>query len=175
MTNARKLQAGGWPCEKGRIRRTGTIASTCTIGERKGLLLVEAKGHVAELKDAPDGSIKNHEQIGLAIGAASSGLNNALPGFSLSCDSHYQLANRFAWAWKLASMGIPVVLVYLGFVSATEVNDLGETFVDCDDWSRIVLRHSRNIVPEQALGRDINVGEAAIRPLIRVWKQDLPT
>jgi hypothetical protein len=102
------------------------IASTCTIGEKKGLLLVEAKAHVAELKedcktldeDASDLSIDNHKQIGLAITAASLGLNNALPGWRLSCDSHYQLANRFAWAWKLASMGIPVVLVYLGFVGA---------------------------------------------------------
>jgi hypothetical protein len=151
------------------------IASTCTIGKKKGLLLVEAKAHVAELTDASDGSSKNHEQIGLAIGAASSGLNNALPGWSLSCDSHYQLANRFAWAWKLASIGIPVVLVYLGFVVATEVNDLGATFVDGDDWSRIVLQHSRNIVPEQAWGRDITVGDCRITPLTRVWREDLPT
>lgn len=157
------------------------IASTCTIGNKDGLLLVEAKAHDAELKkdgksldkDASDASIANHEQIGRAIGAASAGLNKAIAGWrNLSRDSHYQLANRFAWAWKLASMGVPVVLVYLGFLSAMEVNDrsrLGEPFVDCADWSRVVLEHSRNIVPERAWGRDIKVGYITIKPLIRVW------
>ncbi len=89
------------------------IASTCTIGEQPGLLLVEAKAHRAELKqdgkilgdDASDRSEKNHEQIGRAINEASSRLNEAMPGWNLSLDSHYQMANSFAWAWKLASDG----------------------------------------------------------------------
>ena len=28
------------------------------------------------------------------------------------------MSNRFAWAWKLADLGVPVVLVYLGFFRA---------------------------------------------------------
>jgi hypothetical protein len=74
-------------------------------------------------------------------------------------------------------MGVPVVLVYLGFRCATEVNDrprLGEPFVDCADWSRVVLEHSRNIVPERAWDRDIKAGCITIKPLIRVWKQEFP-
>lgn len=35
-------------------------------------------------------------------------------------DSYYQLSNRFAWTWKLASLGVPVVLLYLGFSNATD-------------------------------------------------------
>jgi hypothetical protein len=158
------------------------IASTCSVGGKPGLLLVEAKAHAAELKK--DGkphdilrtaeSIANHDRIGRALGAASAGLKEALDDWYLSCDSHYQIANRFAWAWKLASMGVPVVLVYLGFLSATEVNDLGEPFLDCADWSRVVLEHSRSVVPERAWGRDIKVGAATIKPLIRVWEQEFP-
>ncbi len=156
------------------------IASTCTVGEKAGLLLVEAKAHTAELKkdgkpldkDASAGSIANHEQIGRAIDAASLGLKQAMEGWKLSRDSHYQLANRFAWAWELASMGIPVVLVYLGFVCAKEMSYLGEPFVDCADWSRVILEHSRNIVPERAWGRDVKVGSATIKPLIRAWRQE---
>jgi hypothetical protein len=158
------------------------IASTCTIGKQPGLLIVEAKAHRAELKqdgklfgkDASHGSGKNHEQIGRAINEASSRLNEAMPGWNLSRDSHYQLANRFAWAWKLASMGVPVVLVYLGFLYAKDVSDLGEPFVDRDDWSGVVLEHSRNIVPERAWGRDLNVGSVTIKPLIRAWEQHIP-
>ncbi|MBZ5702653.1 MAG: hypothetical protein LAN84_12495 [Acidobacteriia bacterium] len=158
------------------------IASTCTIEEKAGLLLVEAKAHDAELKQdgkprdkhASVGSKANHEQIGCAIDAASAGLDEAVKGWDLSRDSHYQLANRFAWAWKLASMGVPVVLVYLGFLSAKEVSDLGEPFADCADWTRVVLEYSRNIVPERAWGRDLRVGSITIKPLIRVWEQEIP-
>lgn len=158
------------------------IASTCTVGGKPGLLLVEAKAHAAELmkdgkicyKAATAGSKANHDQIGRALSAASAELNETLDGWHLSCDSHYQIANRFAWAWKLASMGVPVVLVYLGFLGATEVNDLGEPFLDYADWSRVVLEHSRNVVPERAWGQDIKVGPATIKPLIRVWKQEFP-
>jgi hypothetical protein len=56
------------------------IASTCAIGKRRGLLLVEAKVHGAELNDASYGSIKNRGQIGLAVATASAGLNVALHG-----------------------------------------------------------------------------------------------
>jgi hypothetical protein len=158
------------------------IASICTIDEKPGLLLVEAKAHGAELKkdgkplakDASDGSKRNHEQIGCAIRDASAGLDEAIKGWNLSRDVHYQLANRFAWAWKLASIGVPVVLVYLGFLCAKEVEDLGEPFADCADWSRVVLEYSRNIVPERAWGRDIKVGSIIIKPLIRVWEQAIP-
>jgi hypothetical protein len=161
------------------------IASTCTIGGKDGLLLVEAKAHDAELKrdgktldkDASGDSGANHEQIGRAIGAASAGLNKAIAGWSLSRDSHYQLANRFAWAWKVASMGVPTVLIYLGFLRATEVTDhrrLGEPFLDCAEWSRIILGHSQNIVPARAWGRDIKAGCLTIKPLIRVWAQEFP-
>ncbi len=158
------------------------IASTCIVGGKVGLLLVEAKAHYAELKkdgkplasDATSGSKRNHEKIGRAVCEASSELEKAICGWNLRCDSHYQLANRFAWAWKMASMNVPVLLVYLGFLNAEEMSDQGEPFVDCADWSRVVLDHSRNIVPEKAWGRELNIGNAMIKPLIRVWEQELP-
>ena len=128
--------------------------STCTIDGRAGLLLVEAKAHHAELKE--DGkttaatqsvhSTDNHKQIATALSQASAQLNQTIEGWNLNCDSHYQLANRFTWAWKLASMDIPVVLVYLGFLRATEMNDLSAPFIDCEDWTSSILKHSRNIV-----------------------------
>jgi len=158
------------------------IASTCTIEEKPGLLLVEAKAHDTELKKdgkslrkkASAGSIANHKRIGRAIVGASAGLKETIEGWNLSRDSHYQLANRFAWTWKLASMGVPVVLVYLGFLCAKGVSDLGEPFADCADWSRVVLEYSRNIVPERAWGGDLKVGRITIKPLVRVFEQEIP-
>ena len=35
----------------------------------------------------------------------------------ISHESHYQLANRLAFACKITSLGIPTVLVYLGFTA----------------------------------------------------------
>jgi hypothetical protein len=156
------------------------IASTCMIGGNPGLLLVEAKAHCAELKQdgktlgkkPSDGLEDNHDKIRLAISAASVGLESTMGGWKLSCESHYQLANRFAWAWKLTSIGIPVVLFYLGFLGVKEMSDLGEPFNDCADWSRVVLEYSRNIVPERAWGAELIIGSIPIKPLIRVWKQD---
>ena len=38
------------------------------------------------------------------------------------------MSNRFAWAWKLASSSVPVVLIYLGFLRADEMRDKGKPF-----------------------------------------------
>ena len=73
------------------------IASAATIDGSKGLILVEAKAHVAEIKDdrkAQGGNAENQERIGRAIGAASKALNEVRPGWALSLDSHYQQSVR---------------------------------------------------------------------------------
>jgi hypothetical protein len=126
------------------------IASTATINGIKGLLLVEAKAHGAELRSdgkANEGRQENHARIQAACRDASAALNGVRPGWALSTERNYQLCNRFAWAWKLASLGIPVVLIYLGFLRAEEMRDLGLPFVDGDQWERLVRDHSKGVVP----------------------------
>jgi len=118
-------------------------------------------------------SQRNHRKIGEAIGGASAALGGQREGWNLSRDSHYQIANRFARSWKLASIGIPVVLVYVGFLGVTEMKDHGDSFVDYGDWSRVLLNHSRNCVPESVWGREVGVGGCCIRPLIRAMRQEL--
>lgn len=86
------------------------IAATATIEGSEGLVLVEAKAHESELDPRgrrARGNTENHERIGATIAEASAGLNALLPGWDLTIRSHYQLANRFVWAWKVASMGCP--------------------------------------------------------------------
>ena len=145
------------------------IVSECVIDGRDGLMLVEAKAHRGELHcggkpDDPNASSRskaNHERIGDAITGANAGLASAshLDGWNISRDSHYQLANRFAWSWKLASLKIPVVLVYLGFLNANDMDKVsGNLFAAPEEWSECVLDHARGIVPELAWNQAIDVG-----------------
>lgn len=144
------------------------IVSTCTVNGRRGLVLVEAKAHAAELSSAgkPPGNKENEPHIRNAISAASAALNATTPGWNLSADSHYQLANRFAWGWKLASQGVPVVLLYLGFLNATEMLDCGTPFASAADWERAMTEHCRGIVPS-VWGKELKTGHGTLAPLLR--------
>ena len=155
------------------------IASTCTIDGSAGLLLVEAKAHETELKKeaagrrvAEDDSKErkeSHGTIGAAIESARMGLEAATRlKWKISRDSHYQMSNRFAWGWKLAERGIPVVLVYLGFLKANDMSKPGEVpFADTGAWEALVRSHSATLFPEQVWGRRWSVNSVPFIPLIR--------
>ncbi len=145
------------------------IVSQCVVRSgsqaKRGLLLVEAKAHDAELeREAGDKKLRagancnsrhNHERIGRAIEEANVGLRSLTGdmGWSLSRDSCYQMANRFAWAWKLVSLGMPVVLVYLGFLDAIEMSDESNPFRRHAEWVECVKMHAIGKVPEEAWDR----------------------
>jgi len=164
-----------WWLEKprGAMLPNWDIASTCTIEGRKGLLLIEAKAHDKELSEAGkskpttfNGQL-NHERIKLAIDKANSALNKVLKSWALSRDSHYQLGNRFAWAWKLATLGVPVILVYLGFLNATEMSDQGQPFDSSKAWHDCIRSHAKGIVPEGAWEKRIEINGTPLWFLIR--------
>ena len=151
------------------------IAATATIEDREGLVLVEAKAHAKELKieGKPPGNPDNHQRIAGAIHEANDALNGIMPGWSLSCDSQYQLSNRFAWSWKIASFGVPVVLVYLGFLNASEMTDQGETFRDHVEWERVVRIHSEGVVPEAGSNTRLDVAGTPLRTIIQSTQVEL--
>ena len=131
------------------------IASTCCIEGNRGLILIEAKAHEKELdvkgkhlrSDASQNSRKNHEHICEAIAEANRGLQSNIGGdWVMSRDSHYQLSNRFAWSWKLASLGVPVVLIYLGFLNAQDMACDSPIFKSEEDWMCILKNYSKNTV-----------------------------
>jgi len=132
-------------------------------------VLVEAKAHANELKPIgkPPGNLQNHDRIALAISDANMGLAAALPGWQLSRDSHYQIANRFAWAWMIATLGVPVILIYLGFLQMHEMRDQGAPFTSAEDWDRALRHHAARIVPDIAWERRIEIGSTTVLPLIR--------
>ncbi len=61
--------------------------------------------------------LRHHDKIGDAISEARGALSNFCSDIMISRDNHYQLSNRIAYAWKLASLGIPTILLYLGFAN----------------------------------------------------------
>ena len=160
------------------------IASTCTVGGAKGILLVEAKAHNEELnkevngkilnRAASDNSIRNHVQIGGAIDEASRSLADQTGvSWTLSRDERYQMSNRFAWAWKLTELGYPVILVYLGFLKAEEMREgkkqrplSGHT-----EWEGLVKSHSGPLFPEEVWNQQWSVNGQFFVP--RIWSLEM--
>lgn len=140
------------------------LVSTCTIGDREGLILAEAKAHVSELKEDDCCTARNkdnYNKICSAMDDASKELGN---GWNLNPNGRYQLSNRFAWAWKIATLGKPVVLVYLGFLNAEEMQ---QPFNDATDWETRLRNYARGCVPDNAWESPKIIAGVPLIPLIR--------
>jgi hypothetical protein len=145
------------------------LASTCKVNGEPGLILIEAKAHDGEAKETGKGpgNAENDLRIESAIREANEGLNAITAGWKLSCQSHYQLCNRFGWAWKLSTLGVPTILVYLGFLRATEMSDQGRPFHSHQEWNRAIREHASSVVPPPAWGRCLQTPDAPMWALIR--------
>jgi len=118
-----------------------------TINDTSGLVLVEAKAHQNELcqkqdqSGAKEGSL-NRQTIDEALS-----LINRKYNYKLSADNHYQLSNRVAWCLKLASLGIPVVLIYLGCLHTNEmtISKTDSLLYNAEQWESLVTKYSGQI------------------------------
>jgi hypothetical protein len=136
------------------------FASTCSVDGRKGLVLIEAKAHAAELHaggkpevSEESASKRNHDQIRLAIASAKRALSKLGHNTTISIDRNYQLSNRIAFAWKLASLGVPVVLVYLGFIGDEGMRNPLRT---AEDWCSALTTHAVDIFASPVTDRRID-------------------
>jgi hypothetical protein len=153
---------------------------SCSIKGKRGLVIIEAKAHKNEAlingkklnNDAPETSKENHEQIKKAIEEANDFLKNKYYKINISRDSHFQLANRLAYSWKFASLGIPVVLMYLGFINDLAMQDVGEPFHDQNDWMNFMNGYIKGVFPVELLEKEIDCGLRSFRFLIR--SKDIP-
>jgi len=179
LPNINEVELTNWwlAVPKGANTPNWDIAATCTFGNGKGVMLVEAKAHEGEFsragKRAPtttNGSL-NERRIGEAIAEANRAFGGQDAGWGLSRDRNYQLSNRFAWAWKLASLRVPVVLVYLGFLNAKEMG--AGYFKTAGEWTACVLDHSQGVVPATVWGKPIDISGTPIWPLIASRTVDL--
>ena len=152
---------------------TWDMLCTGTIQGKRGLILVEAKAHLSELKEdgkelasgASAQSQANHNRIYECIAEASHALDAALPGsVNLSVNSHYQLANRIASAWKLASCGLPVVLLYLGFTGDTYFNDC---FREDAEWQNVMADYLKGVFPHECVNTPFLIDGTPMSILIR--------
>lgn len=160
-----------WLANPGRANTPNwDLVSTCRINDRTGLVLVEAKAHEAELGDNQCGAVDadNIDRIDNALAEAMAGWNTQMPGFVLSAKTHYQLSNRFAFAWKLATMGVPVVLVYLGFLDAKEMEWGDRVLLKSQArWRDCVLDRSKGTIQQAAWDRTFDVDGTPVTVLIR--------
>lgn len=174
---------GKWWLEPHTTARTPCfdIASTCNIDGKPGILLVEAKAHHKEMlqgkygkkldKNASEKSRSYHSRICKATQTANRGLEKATKlKWNLSRDSHYQLSNRFAWAWKLTELGYPVILLYLGFINADDLKPDEKVLSGYEGWLKVVSDHSRSVVPKEAWNTVLQVNGQSLIPLIRTEK-----
>jgi hypothetical protein len=151
------------------------IALSCEIEGRPGLILVEAKANVPELSsagksvtvNASQKSQSNHTHIANAIAEARDGLAALLPYVAIDRDRHYQLSNRLAFGWKLASLGIPTVLVYLGFTGDQGIRDVGMPIADDEHWQSCLREHLAPVCSPEVLDAPLHVGPARLWVLAR--------
>lgn len=163
------------------------IACIAEIDGRSGLILVEAKAHKNEFSNSPKktknsdshNSKENHKNILKRIRDASKELSS-MSGieFNLNDQSPYQLANRFAWSWYLSTKGIPIVLMYLGFIEATEMEGR-KLFSNHDDFVKAVVDHGKGddkheCVPGEAWKQNplYDKNNALMYSIIRTMKMD---
>lgn len=177
-----------WLVEGHRLGQWDFVCSfspNCPDINRKGLILVEAKANFFEFnkkRDKSDSKEKtpNWEKIKGALSEASANLNNVCSPegpdhFALSIDKKYQLSNRFAFSWRLAYEGIPVVLIYLGFLNAAELDNF---FKSHEEWENCVKEGSAGIIPPAVWNKTFDVtnkkdSKTPLSFLIRSAKVDI--
>lgn len=166
------------------------IASSCVIHGMPGILLIEAKAHDAELRNEERGkplgvegskekslnSRRNHLRIGCSIQEAAIALSDHTSlNWGLSRDRCYQMSNRFAWAWKLTELGMPVSLIYLGFLGCDEMRDGTDQrpIISQSDWQQLVEAHSQPLFPREVWNREWQIQGQSFIPLVRTCRQPL--
>jgi hypothetical protein len=152
------------------------ILTTCTIKGKPGILLVEAKANDKELiadgKQLADKASEqtkiNYDKIGDCIAEAAQWLNNHIGDIGISRDTHYQLSNRVASAWKLSQCGLSTVLLYLGFTGDEGIRDAGEPFADENHWQRVMGAYMTGVLPLHFPNKLIEVeGRATMQMFIK--------
>ena len=169
------LQRWWLASERGATTPNWDIAVGCEIEGEPGLVLVEAKANDRELNVAGKAidlaasppSVQNHERIGEAINQVCGELRRLSASTAISRDTHYQLSNRVAFAWKLASLGIPTVLVYLGFLGDQGIDNVGLPFTDSAHWSKVFAAYADSVVPPDLFERRLDCGPAPTWFLVR--------
>ena len=73
-------------------------------------------------------------------------------------------------------IGVPVILVYLGFLNAEEMPDIGQPFRSAIEWSDVIRTHADRILPSTAWESRMDVDGTSMRAVIKAvdlnWSVD---
>lgn len=117
-------------------------------------------------------SIENPERIKVAIDDVSTQIDKEVSGINISRDKCYQFSNRVAHAWWLANQGIPVVLLYLGFLNSDdlneeEINRKYKTFTSHKEWNDCFINHAKIVGAEILIDKTIDCGKSSFVTICR--------
>ena len=155
-----------WP-RQGNHPSRHMLARPCTIQRRHdgvlpdGLLLIERRSP----ESSCDAGEEGRDPIQNAIAGVNDYFRETTGGnWNLSIQGYYRLSNRVAWAWRLAHLGIPVVLYYQGYKvgehAEVVANDWWGRWMDIDNVNGTTTRML--ILPED-FSSAIAVGETQRR------------
>ena len=140
---------------------TWDLVWTARAGGTRALVLGVATAHEGELRErtgaeraeaGPDGRWR-------ALADVSEALEAITPGWALT-RAPPPFADQLAWAWKIASLGVPVVVACVGFLHATEVVGRDHWFLEANGWDRALRASLDGAVPAAAWGPRLPVGDA---------------
>lgn len=149
------------------------LATSASISGKRGLVLIEAKAYEGELERAGKRIFSNqrgecnHKQIGKAINEARECLTPIAPGIQISRDRYYQVSNRIAFCWKLATLRVPVILMYLGFLNDRGLLPPLRRFEDAAQCDKLIRLYLSQVFPESCIGQRLECGEASFQVIIR--------
>ncbi len=95
--------------------------------------------------------LRHHDKIGDAISEARGALSNFCSDIAISREDHYQLSNRIAYTWKLASLGIPTILLYLGFTNDPAWISVRDHFDSKQQWHDAIQGYFAKVGAEDLL------------------------
>lgn len=171
-SNKKEIRQWWLKYSKGANTPNWDFICSANIGGVKGLIIIEAKSHKNEVKkegkifknQSSYSSKANHDRISQAIKEARDDLSK---GIKISIDHDYQLSNRIAYTWKFTTLGIPVILIYLGFINDTEMEDIGEPFKSADEWNKFIKDYIKDIFPVKLLEKKVPCGNSYFYFLLR--------
>lgn len=99
--------------------------------------------------------LRHHDKIGDAVSEARGALSNYCSDVMVSRDNHYQLSNRIAYTWKLASMGIPTILLYLGFINDPAWISINDHFKSDQKWIEETKNYFAQVGASELLDKKI--------------------
>ena len=179
MPDRRRLARDWWvpyPSARNRYPDWDLLCQIDVAGT-PGILLVHAIADTEELRqhdrrERPDPTqplrLANDYCVRLRLADANRQLAQLdLGNFQLSADHRYGISWRIAFLHKLAAEGIPVVLMYLGWLQPPEWAT-SHGFQSAEHWDRVVRDHMRPVAPEAFLDRWLAAeGGGAMRMIAR--------